>query len=221
MNYYPQRQHDTWLSLPDAAESTENELLECEEGNIQVSFPSNNLHSIENYIATLCDILKCVIINFSPEKTEVVRIDGSKKKKDEPRFLWLGMHMDVIPSAAFLCVCSLCCVQSHPSLCNPMDYSPLIFSIHGIFRQKYWSGLPFPPPGDLPNPGIKHMLLSSLALAGRFFTPVPPGKPWFHQHLSVIVMTVWEGLTNSCEKKTSDLVSFFYKWLTSFPSTTC
>lgn len=81
MNYYPQRQHDTWLSLPDAAESTANELLECEEGNIQVSFPSNNLHSIENYISTLCDILKCVIINFSPEKTEVVRIDGSKKEK--------------------------------------------------------------------------------------------------------------------------------------------
>ena len=28
----------------------------------------------------------------------------------------------------------------------------------GFFRQEYWSGLPFPPPGDLPNPGIKHLL---------------------------------------------------------------
>ena len=44
-------------------------------------------------------------------------------------------------------------------------------------RQEYWSGLPFPPPGDLPYPGIKPTSLVSLALAGRFFTTVPPGKP--------------------------------------------
>ena len=40
----------------------------------------------------------------------------------------------------------------------------------GIPRQEHWSGLLFPPPGDLPNPGIKPMCLTSLALAGRFFT---------------------------------------------------
>ena len=44
----------------------------------------------------------------------------------------------------------------------------------GFSRQEYWSGLPFPPPGDLPNPGIKPV---SPALAGRFFTTEPPGKP--------------------------------------------
>ena len=44
-------------------------------------------------------------------------------------------------------------------------------------RQEYWSGLPRPSPGDLPNPGIKPVSLSSPALAGRFFTTVPPGKP--------------------------------------------
>ena len=37
-------------------------------------------------------------------------------------------------------------------------------------RQEYWSGLPCPPPGDLPNPGIETESLSSPALAGRFFT---------------------------------------------------
>ena len=37
-------------------------------------------------------------------------------------------------------------------------------------RQEYLSGLPCPPPGDLPNPGIKLMSLMSPALAGRFFT---------------------------------------------------
>ena len=41
-------------------------------------------------------------------------------------------------------------------------------------RQEYWSGLPFPSPGDLPNPGIKPV---SPALAGKFFTTEPPEKP--------------------------------------------
>ena len=44
----------------------------------------------------------------------------------------------------------------------------------GFSRQEYWRGLPFPPPGDLPDPGIK---CTSPALAGGFFTTEPPGKP--------------------------------------------
>ena len=40
-------------------------------------------------------------------------------------------------------------------------------------RQEYWSGLPFPSPGDLPNPGTKSV---SPALVGRFFTTEPPWK---------------------------------------------
>ena len=44
-------------------------------------------------------------------------------------------------------------------------------------RQEYWSGLPFPAAGDLPNPGIKPESSVSLALAGRFFTTATPGKP--------------------------------------------
>ena len=44
-------------------------------------------------------------------------------------------------------------------------------------RQEYWSGLPFLFPGDLPNPGIEPISLLSPALAGRFFTIEPPGKP--------------------------------------------
>ena len=47
----------------------------------------------------------------------------------------------------------------------------------GFFRQEYWSGLPCPPPGDLPDPGIKPASLMSPALAGGFFTTEPPGKP--------------------------------------------
>ena len=47
----------------------------------------------------------------------------------------------------------------------------------GFSRQEYWSGLPFPPPGNLPNPGIKPKSPASPALAGRFFPPEPPRKP--------------------------------------------
>ena len=46
----------------------------------------------------------------------------------------------------------------------------------GFPRQEYWRGLPFPSPGDLPNPGIKP---TSPASAGGFFTTEPPGKPSF------------------------------------------
>ena len=42
-------------------------------------------------------------------------------------------------------------------------------------RQEYWSGLPFPTPGDLSDPGIKPVSPSS---AGRFYTTEPPGKHW-------------------------------------------
>ena len=46
----------------------------------------------------------------------------------------------------------------------------------GFSRQEYWSGLPCPPPGDLPNPGIEPMSLMPPALSGRFLL-WPPAKP--------------------------------------------
>ena len=47
----------------------------------------------------------------------------------------------------------------------------------GFFRQEYRNGLPCPLPVDLSNPGIEPVSLKSPALAGGFFTLVPPGKP--------------------------------------------
>ena len=46
----------------------------------------------------------------------------------------------------------------------------------GFLRQEYWSGLPFPIPGDPSDPGIKP---ASPTLAGGFFTAETPGKPLF------------------------------------------
>ena len=47
----------------------------------------------------------------------------------------------------------------------------------GFLRQKYWCGLPLSPPGDLLNPGIELESPESPALAGRFFTTEPSGRP--------------------------------------------
>ena len=49
-----------------------------------------------------------------------------------------------------------------------------------LLRQEYWSGLQFPTPGDLPDPGIELKFPVSPALAGEFFTTEPPGKPTCH-----------------------------------------
>ena len=43
-------------------------------------------------------------------------------------------------------------------------------------RQEYWSGLPLPTPGDLPDPEIEPVSPNSPTLAGGFFTTAPPGK---------------------------------------------
>ena len=64
-----------------------------------------------------------------------------------------------------------------PTLCDPMTVVHQLPLPMGFPKQKYWSGMPLPSPGDLPKPGFK---LASLALAGRFFTTEPPGKSKFN-----------------------------------------
>ena len=56
------------------------------------------------------------------------------------------------------------------SLCASMYHSLPGSSVHGFSRQGYWSGLPGPPSGDFPEPGIKPMSLMSPAMSGMFFT---------------------------------------------------
>ena len=82
-----------------------------------------------------------------------------------------------------VCVCVCVCVhmrthaQSCQTLCDPMDYSPPGSSVRKIFQARIMEWLPFPAPGDLLDSGIKLESLKSPALAGRFFTSAPPGKP--------------------------------------------
>ena len=73
--------------------------------------------------------------------------------------------LTIIPRAI---VCGY--AQSCLTLCSPMNCSPPGSSVHEFSRQEYQSGLPFPPPRDLPNPGIKPVCPESAALTGGFFT---------------------------------------------------
>ena len=54
-----------------------------------------------------------------------------------------------------MCVCTWSCLTP----CYPINCRPPASSVRGIFQQDYWNGLPFPSPGDLPNPVIKLMSL--------------------------------------------------------------
>ena len=62
----------------------------------------------------------------------------------------------------------------------------------GFSRQEYWNGLPFPPPGNLPNPGIKPVSLMSPALAGGFLTnSVIGGRSGKYKAIKGIICLTW------------------------------
>ena len=67
------------------------------------------------------------------------------------------------------CVCAKL-LQSHLTLCDPWTVARQAPLSMGFSRQEYWSGLPRPPSGDLPDPGVISVSLMSPALAVRFFT---------------------------------------------------
>ena len=81
-------------------------------------------------------------------------------------------------------------------------------------RQEYWSGLPFPSPGDLPNLRIK---LISPALAGRCFTTEPPGKPHIYTYIYIYIYTHTHTHTYTCysaiKKKKNEISPFVTSWV--------
>ena len=73
-------------------------------------------------------------------------------------------------------VCILCMLSrfNHVRLCEPMTIAYQAPLSMKLSRKKYWSGLPFPSPGDLPNPGIRP---GSPGLQADTSPSEPPGKP--------------------------------------------
>ena len=92
------------------------------------------------------------------------------------------------PSHVHICIHVYICMQTKllqfcPALYDPMDCSLSGSSVMEFSRQEYWSGLPFPPPGDLPDPGIEPMCLMSPVLAGGFFTTSTIWEAYLHQYI--------------------------------------
>ena len=91
-------------------------------------------------------------------------------------------------------------LQSCLTLYNSMDWGLPGSSVRGILqarilewrkKKEYWSGLPFPPPGDLLDPGIEPASPASPALAGGFFTTPQDRLPWRSLHLCLPTPAAW------------------------------
>ena len=96
--------------------------------------------------------------------------------------LWECFHLSCLNCFSF---------QDYPPVCAQSVMSnsetPWTTALHippsmGFSRQEYCSRLPFPSSGDLPDPGTKSASFACLALAGKYFTTEPPGKPQDYPH---------------------------------------
>ena len=89
----------------------------------------------------------------------------------------LGMWNDKVDEKAFMNYKYACMLSRVRLFATPWTVACQAPLSMGFSRQEYWSGLPFPPPGNLSDPGIESASPASPVLAGRFSTTEPPGKP--------------------------------------------
>ena len=129
----------------------------------------------------------------------------------------------MVPRVSYVCVLV---AQSCPTLWNPIDCSLSGSSVHGILQARILKWVPFPSPGDLPDPGIKP---PSPALQTDFLPTEPLGKPNSSLSILYILYIDWSSGTkesNQFEKdlppsmiKTKDANSEFSPlWLVGFGS---
>ena len=121
------------------------------------------------------------------------------------------------------------CAQLCMTLCSPMDYiahhAPLPMAVS---RQENWNGMPFPTPGNLPNPGIEPISLA-ISCISRQILYLPPGKP--HFSIPYICFNIWycfsfsdllrsvQALSSSISLEVTQISSF--SWLSNIPLSTC
>ena len=116
-----------------------------------------------------------------------LKVDTPRVKQEAPQ-----QHENSPPEPLHAACTQFSCVR----LCDSLDCSPQAPLSTGFSRQGYCSGLPCPPPGDLPDPGIRSASPTSPALAGGFFTTsasweAPKGDKVTPQH------PAWSSVTRS------------------------
>ena len=132
---------------------------------------------VESVGEGVCVSCVCVFVCLSPGPTVLSSLPNLSSQPGRGQYY---------PYFYIVCVCMRARVHAHPfshsvasdslrphGLTVPHQ-SPLSMAFS---RQEYWIGLPYPTPGNLPKPGMEAATLASSALAGKFFTTVPPGKP--------------------------------------------
>ena len=123
--------------------------------------------------------------------SDVARTPVSRKEEAEPLTAWRHWRWPRCCSAAQPC----------PDSATPWTAALKAPLSMGLSRQEHWSGLPFPPPEGLPNPGIEPKSPVSPALAGGFFTTEQqesPGKPWTCVHVCKSVCTLANEAVCAC-----------------------
>ena len=130
----------------------------------------------------------------SPESSHRAgeRVSISHRQDLLPRGISLSPWKDI---ASFSSVQSLSRVRLFVTPWTVACWAPLSM---GFSRQEYWSGLSFPPPGDLPNPEIEPGSPASPGLAGRFFTTEPLGKP-YTEWVFLIKICIWIEMCFECK----------------------
>ena len=130
-------------------------------------------HSVENFGNAALPVVTC---NFHPCLFSLKMCNWSLsyfKLIDSTSILW-SVTMCHIWTRGFESFSRLCfpaqSLQSCPTLVTPWTGAHQAYLSMGFSRQEYCSGLLYPPPGDLPDSGIKPMSLTSPALAGGFFS---------------------------------------------------
>ena len=109
----------------------------------------------------------------------------------------MNLSFFLVPVSRAMCESVCVCVRSlqlclFATLWTVACQAPLSM---GFSRQEYWSGLPGSPPGDLPDPEIEPESPMSPALAGRFFTNLPPGKPRYNKY-RIVFAVQWFGVSH-------------------------
>ena len=111
-----------------------------------------------------------------------------------------------------MCVCSLSCVRFFVIPWTLTHKAPLSI---GLSKQGSWSGLPFPPPEDLPNPKIEPLSPVAPVLASRLFITEPPRKPIHththtHTHTGNIALNLMSILRSRHEIFNLQSISYFF-----------